>query len=389
MSANAPVIDKGNLFDTLRAMVAIDSVNPSLVPGGRGEADIAAWLGERMTALGLEVEVAEIAPSRYNAVGILRGTGGGRSLLLNGHTDTVGVEGMTIPPFLGDYRDGRLYGRGTMDMKGGVAAQLAAVKALVDAGLRPKGDVILGFVADEEYASLGTEVLLRTVRADAGIVCEPTDLGVCVAHKGFVWARVDVAGVAAHGSRPLEGVDAIVKAGKFLAELEALEERLKERTHPLLGAPSVHASTIRGGRELSTYPDFCRIELERRTLPGENSALVERELQTILREIRSRDNNFRANLEILFSRPPLEVDPSLPIVEALRGACSHVLGRIPDFSGMSGWLDSALLAEAGIPTVIFGPTGYGLHGAEEFVEFDSVAATAGVLAETILTFCGS
>lgn len=389
MSANVPAIDKGNLFNTLRALIAIDSVNPSLVPGGRGEADIASWLGERMSDLGLEVDVSEIAPSRYNAVGILRGTGGGRSLLLNGHTDTVGVEGMTSSPFAGDYRDGRLYGRGTMDMKGGVAAQLAAVKALVDAGVRPKGDVILGFVADEEYASLGTEVLLQNVRADAGIVCEPTDLGICVAHKGFVWARVDVAGVAAHGSRPLEGVDAIAKAGKFLATLEPLAERLKERSHPLLGSPSVHASTIRGGRELSTYPDFCRIELERRTLPGENSTTVEQELQELLREIRSRDETFLANLEVFFSRPPLEVDISLPIVEALRGACARVLGRIPDFSGMSGWLDSALMAEAGIPTVIFGPTGYGLHGAEEFVEFDSVVATAGVLAETMLTFCGA
>ena len=257
-------------------MVAIDSVNPSLVPGGAGEVEMARFVVEWARNAGLEAEVLEATPGRPSVVVTARGTGGGRTLLLCAHTDTVGVEGMADPhaPRLeGD----RLHGRGGYDMKAGLASALLAGREAADAGLA--GDVVVAAVADEEHASLGVQEVLGVVGADAAVVTEPTELELIVAHKGFVWAEIEVTGRAAHGSRPLEGVDAIVKTGPILTALGALDAALGARTHPLLGRGSVHASLIEGGAEMSSYPGRCVLGLERRTLPGETVADIEAEVE--------------------------------------------------------------------------------------------------------------
>jgi acetylornithine deacetylase len=371
------------LTDLLADLVAIDSVNPSLVPGGAGEGEAAAYVAAWASEAGLDVRVLAATPGRPSVVVRARGIGGGRSLLLCGHLDTVGVEGMHErgPRLHGD----RLHGRGAYDMKAGVAAALIACRDA--AGLGLAGDVLVAAVADEEHASLGVQEVLTTVGADAAIVTEPTELALVVAHKGFVWAEIEVAGRAAHGSRPHLGVDAVVKAGPILTALGALDERLGARTHPLLGRGSVHASTIRGGEELSSYPARCVVGLERRTLPGESAADVERELAALLGACRRDDPELRAETRTLLVREPFEVPADAGIAEVVRAAAADVLGAPPPTTGASYWADAAFIAAAGIPTVMFGPVGEGAHAAEEWVSLASTEAVARTLVAVAARVC--
>jgi acetylornithine deacetylase len=352
-------------------LVAIDSVNPLLVAGAAGELAVARRLAEEMRALGLEVQVTEVAPGRPNVVGVLNGRAPGRRLMLCGHTDTVGVAGMARP-FEPDVRNGRVYGRGSQDMKGGIAAMVGAARNLVDAGGLEAGQLILAAVVDEEHSSLGAEALVQTWRADAAVVTEPTGLDVAVAHKGFQWVAVETHGRAAHGSRPLEGRDAILRMGRVLAGLEALDRSLHAgRSHPLLGTASLHASLIHGGQELSTYPDRAWLEFERRTLPGEPSTVAVDELDRIIHQLRAADTEFEAERRPMLSRDAYEIDraSSLPteLAQAARDA-----GASPGTVGMTFWTDAAILGGAGIPAAIFGPGGAGLHSTEEYVVLDDV-----------------
>jgi acetylornithine deacetylase/succinyl-diaminopimelate desuccinylase family protein len=358
-------------------LVAIDSINPDLVPGGAGEAQIAAFAAGWLAEAGLDASVHEVAPGRANVVAHARGSGGGRSLLLNAHMDVVGVEGMDAP-FAPRIEAGRLYGRGGYDMKGGLAAIMLAGARLAGAGLR--GDVTVAAVCDEEYASIGCEALVADVWADAAIVTEPTALEVCVAHRGFLWLEVETSGVAAHGSRPDLGVDAIARMGPVLVGIERLAAELAAApAHPLLGPGSVHASLIDGGRELSSYPDRCRLGLERRTIPGETRGQVEAEIRALAGD---------ASLRTTFERQPFEVDPDAEIVAIVRRHAAAALGLDPAVIGHAAWMDAAVLSAAGIPTVVFGPAGAGAHATTEWVDLESVETCARVLEATAQEFCG-
>jgi len=375
-----------DLIDLTGALVAADSVNPSLVPGGAGEAAAARIVAGWARAAGLAVDLHERTPGRPSAVVRAPGTGGGRTLLLCGHLDTVGVAGMTDAPHAPRVDAGRLHGRGAYDMKGGLAAALIACRSAARARLR--GDVVVAAVADEEHASIGVQEVLETVTADGAIVTEPTELEVVVAHKGFVWLEVAVAGTAAHGSRPHLGVDAIAKAGPVLTALGALDARLAGRpAHPLLGRASVHASTIAGGTELSSYPAACTIGIERRTLPGETPDGVEAELAALLAACRAADPALDATARTLLVRAPLETDPEHELVAALRGAAAETTGAEPPVGGASYWADAAFIAAAGIPTAMYGPAGAGAHAAEEWVDVASLAAVAATLTATATAFC--
>lgn len=381
-------INREELLSLVQDLIRIDSVNPYLDQDGPGEKAIAAFISDRLEAMGLEVHVMPIDETAVNVVGILRGTGGGKSLMLNGHMDTVSAKRMEIPPFEPTIVDNKLYGRGSQDMKGSLGAMIAAVEAIVQAKVPLAGDVVLTFVADEEYKSIGTEELVKAYKADAAICCEPSDLAIGVVHRGFAWVKCEVLGKAAHGSRPQEGIDAIVRAGRVLQELERLSEKLSQgRTHPILGAASVHASLIQGGTELSTYPDYCCIDWERRTLPGETEEDVAQEIEELLQKLRGGDETFCATAQLSFLREPFEVSLDEPIYLALQAACERVMRNSPDVCGFSGWTDAALLQEAGIPTVLFGPVGAGLHSAVEYVEVDSLVDMGNILVETICDFC--
>jgi acetylornithine deacetylase len=369
-----------DVVDLLSRLVAIDSVNPDLVEGGAGEAAIAAFVAGWATEQGLEAELLHATPGRPSVLVRARGTGGGRTLLFCGHLDTVNVDGMA-EPHVPRIDAGRLHGRGAYDMKAGLAAALVACRDAARSALA--GDVVVAAVADEEHASIGVQEALAAVRADAAIVTEPTELTVAVAHKGFVWAEIEVTGVAAHGSRPHLGVDAIVKAGPILTALGELDARLADREHPLLGRGSVHASVIAGGVELSSYPARCVLGLERRTLPGESAADVEAELEALLDACRAADPDLEAERRTLLVRGPFEVAQDAEIVRVVAEAA----GAGTPVGGVSYWADSAFVAAAGIPTVLFGPRGEGAHAAEEWVDLASTETVARVLADVARRFC--
>src|SRR5438445_2153998 len=367
-----------SLQDLICKLVAIESVNPDLVPSGSGEAAIAAFVASWLRDTGLEVSVIEPMRGRPSVVGVLRGSGGGRSLMLNAHMDTVGAGGMKSA-FTPEARDGRVYGRGAYDMKASLAAIMTtASKAR---SLKLKGDLIITAVADEEVASTGTSAVLEfpsphrgegqgegrgKFHADFGIVTEPTELKLCLAHKGFVWLEVETTGVAAHGSRADLGVDAIAHMGRILTGVQDLSERLRRGPrHGLLGTGSIHASLIEGGQEMSTYPARCVAKLERRTVPGEDGASVLREVE----ELSPPHSLGRARVgaRVLLERPPSEVAADHPLSRAVARAAGD-----PVIIGVAYWMDMALLNAAGIPCVAFGPEGAGEHADVEWVDVASV-----------------
>jgi acetylornithine deacetylase len=350
-------------------LVAIDSVNPALIQGAAGERELAYFVREWSEQRGLEVEI--IGPSeRPSVIAIARGSGGGRSLLLNAHLDTVGVGGMDAP-FEPRIEDGRLYGRGAYDMKGALGAILDAAARIENV----RGDVIVTAVADEELASIGTAAVLEHGHADAAIVVEPTELKLAIGHKGFVGFEIETQGVAAHGSRPHLGVDAIAKMGPVLVALKQLDERLQQGAqHPLVGPGSVHASLIEGGQEFSSYPARCLLSGERRTIPGQTTQQVEAELRILAGD---------AELRLTVSREPFEIASDEPFVQ--------LVGRISGESepvGVSFWADSGLIAAAGIPTVLYGPIGEGAHAHIEWVDLDSVERVRDVVLRTAVEWCG-
>jgi acetylornithine deacetylase len=381
-------IDRDYLVQTLTDLVRINSINPSLTPGGAGEAQVASYVAGALQSLTLEVRPHEPEPGRVSVVGRLKGQGQGRSLMLNGHIDTVGVEGMP-EPFSAQVREGKLYGRGAFDMKGSVAACMAALKALVEAGVPLKGDVLLAAVADEEYASLGTADIINHYRVDGAVVAEPTrGMNLCLAHKGFAWLEVETLGRAAHGSRFDEGIDANMRMGRFLAELDKLEQSLRRRPgHPLVGPPSLHAAILDGGTELSAYAAHCTLKIERRTIPGESEAQVVGELQTIIDKLAAADPTFKANVKALFIRQPFEVSAEAAIVRAVERAAQKVWSRTPERIGEAFWADAALLAAAGVETLMIGPIGAGAHAVEEWVDLQSLIDLAQILAETAIDYC--
>ncbi len=383
-----------------RELVRIDSRNPDLVPGAPGEGACAARLAAVLRAWGFAVDLYDAVPGRPNVVArIGRGEPGAPVLMLNGHLDVVGTDGMVHEPFAAEVRDGRLYGRGAADMKAGIAAMCAAAaRAHADGAVR--GEVVIAAVADEEFESAGTLALVErlksgALRADACVITEPTRLAIMPAHRGFAWYTVTLHGRAAHGSRYDLGVDAIRHAGLVLAELDALDavELPGRAPHALLGRGSLHASLIEGGVGLTTYPERCVLRLERRTIPSESAESALAEIEAAAARVAARlraagREAFRADVALDFAQPPSDVAPGAPIVRALGTALAGA-GEAVRVEGMPAWTDAALLNAAGVPTVCFGPGDIGLaHSAEEWVGLDEVERATDVLARLVRDWCG-
>jgi acetylornithine deacetylase len=368
-----------------RALVATPSVNPGMEEGGTGEAAIASLVAGWLESWGYAVELVEAQPGRPSVLArIERGTG--RSLILNGHLDTVGVDGMSVPPFEARVEDGRVWGRGAADMKGGVAALLAAARDAAAGGFT--GTLIVALTADEEEAGLGCRQLVSAgLRADLAIVCEPTGLAVAPAHKGFAWIRVDFRGQAAHGSRPERGVDAIRHAGLFLGRLDEIEaELLRRKPHPLLGHGSIHAGTIEGGTAPSVYPSSCRLVLERRTLPGEKVNAVRSEIEYLMAQLRSDVPSLDAELDILLLREGSEVPRDHEAVVAMERALASV-GIEPRVVGMTAWVEAVCFNDAGTPAICFGPGRIeDAHSSDESVAVEELDAAHRALSAFISGF---
>ena len=364
----------------LRDLVAINSVNPTLVPGAPGEREIADAVAAAMRRSGLDVSVEDAGGGRPNVVGVLEGRIRGRSLMFCGHTDTVGVDGME-DPFTPVERDGRVFGRGAQDMKGGLAAMIDAARLVAERGGPAAGRLIVAAVVDEEHSSIGADALVKTWRADGAVVTEPTDLTIAIGHKGFAWVKVEVFGRAAHGSRPAEGRDAILRLGRILVRLEALDRALQAAApHPLMGTGSLHASIIEGGSELSSYPARAALQLERRTLPAEPESAAASEVQHIVDALVAEDPTFRAHVVPMFSRPAYELGAEHPLPQLL-GHALAAIGRRSAPVGVSFWTDAAVLGRSGTPSVLFGPGGAGLHSTEEYVNVADVLICRELLAK--------
>lgn len=372
------------------ALVEIDSRNPTLVPGAPGEGGIARFLADVLRGWGMRVDVTEVAPGRSNVVARAgRAEPGFGRLLLNGHLDVVGTEGMRHPPFVAARRDGRLHGRGSADMKGGLAAMCVAARDAAAAGLA--GEVVVAAVADEEYESLGTRSLLAGgLRADAAVIPEPTRLAIAPAHRGFAWITLEVRGRAAHGARYDLGIDAITHAGYILAELDRWQAAtLGDRIHPLLGRGSLHASRISGGTGFNTYPDHCTVGLERRTLPGDTGERFVREVEEACARVRAEIPMLDVAISSVGGQPASDVAPDAPIVRAL-GLALTGSGLPAVVEGMSAWTDAALLNAAGIPTVCFGPGDIAVaHADEEFVPLDDIESATAVLTTLVRQWCNA
>jgi acetylornithine deacetylase/succinyl-diaminopimelate desuccinylase-like protein len=396
-----------------RRLVDIDATNPSLVAGGAGERELAELVSAWLDAQGFEVRLVGADPARPSVLARRRGSGGGRTLLLAGHLDTVGgtgrgASGRADAEGEGDADGGgamagglradgaagvapdRIVGRGAYDMAGGLAAAMVAAATASD-GLA--GDVVLAFAADEEFGSLGMEELVAEIRSradrpedadrapDGAVVLEPTDLGVTLAHRGFAWYRVEYDGVAAHGSQPDLGVDAIDRALDGLLALRTLGLELETRPrHPLLGTGSVRVATIDGGTDAATVADRCVLVVERRTLPGDADPGAELERVLAASE--------PARIVRLVSRPAMEAEAGAAIVRSVLGAVERVTGAPAARRGDPWWTDAGLLAHAGIPVVLVGPVGGGAHADEEWVSIASLETLTAVIGLVIEDFCG-
>lgn len=376
-----------DVIDLLEALVRIDSTNPGLAHGAPGEAEVAAYVAAWASAAGLRVELVERTCGRPSVLARGGRAAGGRRLLLCGHLDTVGLAGMDAP-LTPRVEGDRLYARGAYDMKAGLAAALIACRNAAAADI--PGEVIVAAVADEEHASNGIqEVLdhLAGTRIDAAVVNEPTELALGIGHRGFVWTEVTVTGVAAHGSRPQLGVDAIVKAGPLLVAFADLDRELAARPHPFLGPGNLHGSLIVGGTEESTIPDKCVLTFERRTLPGETVATVEADVQALLNRCRAADPDLVVTARTTLARDPFQTPPEAALVATMTDATTRVTGTPAETVPVSYWADSAFIAAAGIPTVLYGPDGDGAHADVEWVSLSGTRTCADVLTAAAIDLC--
>ena len=382
-------MSKYNLDDPVEllcALTEINSVNSTLVPGAPGESEIATFIGDWFTERGFDVTRLEGTPGRPSIVACSKGSTTSKKIMLNGHIDTVTIASYEGNGTAAIRKDGNVYGRGTFDMKGGLAGQMVAAHRAVQRGIT--GQVIVAAVSDEEHGNIGTEEVLKHFTADVGVVAEPTMLGLTVAHKGFVWFDLTINGLAAHGSRHDLGIDAISKAGYALVALDKYAAELTSRPHvKYLETPSVHASIIKGGEELSSYPAKCTIAIERRTVPGETPEGVRAELVAILDEVVANTKDFFYELGGGFTRAPLQVSEDHEIVRLIQSHFQSHTGTPAAFRGEWYWTDAALMNDAGITTVLFGVDGEGAHAATEWATESSVHIVADVLTDVVVEWC--
>lgn len=394
-------INQPRLTKLLQEMVRIESINQDLVPGGSGEKKVAEFTANYMNDAGLTATVYETGPGHFNAVGVLKGTGGGKNLLIDAHLDTVSVEGMQ-DPFSGRVEDGKLFGRGAADDKGGVAAGVEAAIAIKESGIQLPGDLIVAGVSGEEYASEGSESLVNIYKdhADGCIIGEPTRisqglyLGVGVGSGGYVWIEYNVRGQRAHGSLYQVGVDAIENMRFILNKLSALKQVLISREpyvnpHANVEArwnPSLHSSLISGGHDLATYPDFCKLSVERRTVYGETFELVRREVAQIIAEVKNEHPALQVEAHILFERNPWQAQEG-PLLDLVMAEAQALTGSQPMVYSVGGWDDGAIFSAHGIPTTVFGPSGDDWHGPDEYVDLASLYKCSQGMANVAVRFC--
>jgi acetylornithine deacetylase len=381
-------ITQAEAVDLLTAMVRIESVTPWLIPTGSGEAGMAKFIAEWLAGTGAEIEIVEVQPGRPNVLARLRGTGGGPTLCVNAHTDTVGFanwpDTALVPRIDGDL----MYGLGVADDKSGCAAGMLVLRSLASSGARLRGDLLVACVADEEGISIGSEHLARYPGIDAAIVIEPqpTDMLV-VEHQGFGWIDVITHGVAAHGSAPDEGVDAIVHLAEVISRLHRLDRDVFTKNSSAMNGRTVfHTGTISGGTDYATYPNRAALGIEIGTQPGEHLSDRVAEIEAIFAEIAEDEPGFRGEVAVQLDRDPFLAQGHERLQEVLAASMTDVLGRQPIITGLNAWTDAALMQAAGIPTILIGATGGNFHAPDEWLSLSEFMKLCTILEQAAIRF---
>jgi acetylornithine deacetylase/succinyl-diaminopimelate desuccinylase family protein len=373
-------INKDNAIELTKVLVGFKTVNP---PGN--ERECAEYIAEKMKSLGLSVKLEEKHTGRGNCVATIKGSKGKPTLIFNGHIDVVAPgDGWQTDPFKGVVINDKIYGRGTSDMKAGIAAMMTAIESLVEAKVELQGDLVFTAVADEEsLGPLGTKFLVEQgLRGDMAIVGEPTNMQVETAERGVLWTEIITEGKSAHGGRPWLGINAIYKMNEVINALRKLEQELGQKRHPLVRSPTISVNVINGGNRINVVPDSCSILVDRRTIPGESIETAIAEINGILEKQRSEDPSFKASLRIINCAEAFEISQEETIVQSLSKAIHLVTGQRPRLKGKDACTDAHILVtKAGIPTALFGP---GLaetaHTNCEYVEITNIVEAAKVYA---------
>lgn len=389
-----PRVDHDSVVRFTRDLVRIDSVNRPDAQGGEAEAAAAvvAW----MRSVGWEPVVEEVAPGRPNVIARIEGGLAGPTLLFEGHTDVV-TEGdrseWTVDPFGADVVDGRIYGRGAADMKGGVSAMLHAIAAVADAGPFP-GTILVAVLCDEEELMLGVHDFVRRGHADGvdgAIVCEPEGGEVCTTQKGALRIRIDAEGKMAHGAMPHQGRNPLAALGRLVPAIEELEAELQEAygAHPHLGLPYVTPTHLHAGsiEQMNVIPREAVLSLDVRTIPGIDHDDVHRRLSELVEPI-SAELGVDLRISRLVDRCSTETAVDDPVVRAVVAAHREVTGETPVYGGVPGSTDGTILwRDAGIPVVVYGPGGKWIaHQADEYVEIAELTRSADVYVAAALRF---
>ncbi|MDE0022625.1 MAG: M20 family metallopeptidase [Candidatus Poribacteria bacterium] len=380
--------DSRPVIALLQEAVSIESVNPGLPGGSRGEEGMVAFIQRFFSECGIDTETDEVLPGRCNIVATLPGRDRSRALLFESHMDTASAEMMTIPPFEPHVRDGKLYGRGACDTKAGGAAMMLALRELKEEGCVPPCDIQFAGVADEEKGLAGASRLASATRANAVVVSEPTDLRVVRAHNGVCRLTLRVEGVSAHSSKPQLGVNAIVKAAGLIQRIETeMAPSVFSKTHPLTGGAALNIGVIRGGTQVNIVPHECVVEIDRRLIPGENAEEAEAPLRALVKEAARLDPDLRADLEPPFMMmEPFETAEESQIVQAAQSAREETLGRA-ETAGVPFGTDASKYAAAGIPAVVLGPGSIDqAHAAVEWVDCAQVEAAVNIYKTTAMRF---
>jgi acetylornithine deacetylase len=384
-SAEYSKMSRHDVLKTLSELIRINSVNPAY-SNGRNEDEIQAYIAGFFGRAGIPAEWQEISPGRANVVAKLSGRNRQRRLVLEAHVDTAGIENMTVPPFEPELRDGRLYGRGACDTKGGLAAMMHAMLAVHKSGTPPPGDVWLAAAADEEYSYRGVLRLCEGLSATGAIVAEPTDMRVVVASKGCLRWRLTVHGRAAHSSKPHLGINAITRMARLVMALEEEQKHLSAVQHPLVGPPTINIGVIHGGSQVNIVPDECYIEIDRRLIPGESLAEVQRRYDMLPEELRKEIPDVDVSQLPLLSDWPMETSTDAEIVKVASAVLKDAqLDPMP--IGVPFGSDASKLVRIGIPSIVLGPGSIDqAHTADEFVPTDEVVKAASVYEQIIRRF---
>jgi acetylornithine deacetylase len=382
-------IDRDAVTSLLADLVRIESVTPWLIPTGSGEREVASFIASWLADLPVEVSLEEIEPGRVNLLATLRGSGGGKTVCINAHADTVGFANWPDRALAPVVEGDRMIGLGVADDKSGCAAGMLALRELVERGSELRGDVVLACVADEEGVSIGTEHWVANHASDAVIVVEPDALPrLVVEHQGFGWIDVIVHGKPAHGSAPEDGIDAIVHMAEVVRRLDARDrEVFAAHPDPANGKTVFHTGTLEAGTDYATYPSRAVLGIEIGTQPGEHLSDRVHEIERTFAECAEVLSNFHGDVDVRLDREPFRAEGHEEIAAALDAAADMELGRPFERHGLNAWTDAALTQAAGIPTVLLGPSGGNFHAPDEWVSIGEVGSLARILADAVARFC--